>query len=66
MLDKFIATVGEERLAVAEERGLTFYQILTLASIVEREAVVDEERPIIAGVYQNRIDKIARGQARAC
>lgn len=59
MLDKFIATVGEERLAVAEERGLTFYQILTLASIVEREAVVDEERPIIAGVYQNRIDKIA-------
>lgn len=59
MLDKFIATVGEERLVVAEERGLTFYQILTLASIVEREAVVDEERPIIAGVYQNRIDKIA-------
>ncbi len=44
MLDKFIATVGEERLAVAEERGLTFYQVLTLASIVEREAVLDEER----------------------
>jgi len=59
MLDKFIATVGEERLAVAEERGLTFYQVLILASIVEREAVLDEERPLIAGVYQNRIDKIA-------
>jgi UPF0755 protein len=58
MLDKFIATVGEERLAVAEDRGLTFFQVLTLASIVEREAVLDEERALIAGVYQNRIDKI--------
>jgi UPF0755 protein len=58
MLDKFIATVGEERLAVPEERGLTFFEVLTLASIVEREAVLDAERALIAGVYQNRIDRI--------
>ncbi len=56
MLDKFIETVGEERLTVAQDRGLTFYQVLVLASIVEREAVVPEEKPLIAGVYQNRID----------
>ncbi len=56
MLDKFIATVGQDRLAVPAERGLDFYGVLTLASIVEREAVLDEERPLIAGVYQNRID----------
>jgi len=56
MLDGFIANVGEDRLAVPKERGLTFYQVLTLASIVEREAVLDDERPVIAGVYQNRID----------
>ena len=31
---------------------------MALASIVEREAMLDEERPIIAGVYQNRIDGI--------
>ena len=37
---------------------MTFYQILTLASIVEREAVLAEEKPTIAGVYQNRIDGI--------
>ena len=56
MLDKFYATVGADRLDVAKERGLSFYQVLALASIVEREAVLDDERAKIAGVYQNRMD----------
>jgi UPF0755 protein len=55
MLDQFVANVGEQRMNVPKERGMNFYQVLTLASIVEREAVLDEERPLIAGVYQNRI-----------
>ena len=55
MLDKFRVAVGDVRLAVPEERGLTFYQVLALASIVEREAIIDKERPLIAGVYQNRL-----------
>jgi len=58
MLDGFAAAVGEDRLDVPEARGLDFYEVMTLASIVEREAVLDEERPLIAGVYQNRIDKL--------
>ena len=36
--------------------GLSFYETVVLASIVEREAILDEDRPLIAGVYQNRID----------
>lgn len=35
--------------------NLTLHEILTLASIVEREAVVPEERPTIASVYLNRL-----------
>ncbi len=56
MLSAFYDTVGQARLDVPEKRGLTFYQVLTMASIVEREAVLDEERALIAGVYQNRLN----------
>jgi UPF0755 protein len=56
LLDQFAKVVGEDRMQVPDDRGLDFYQIVTLASIVEHEAIVAEERPIIAGVYQNRLD----------
>ena len=57
MLDQFLDQVGEERMAVPESRGMSFYDILKLGSIVEREAVIDDERPLIAGVYQNRLTR---------
>ena len=56
LLDRFEEVVTTERMTVPEERGMTFYEIVTLASIVEHEAIVDEERALIAGVYQNRLD----------
>jgi UPF0755 protein len=56
MLDAFYKQVGPDRMAVPASRGMTFYEILALGSIVEREAVLDDERWLIAGVYQYRID----------
>jgi len=43
-------------LALGDYRPMTLFDVITLASIVEREAVVAEERPIIASVYLNRLD----------
>ncbi len=57
LLDHFYVTVGNDLMNVPKARGMTFYQVLSLASIVEQEAVVDSERPLIAGAYQNRITK---------
>ena len=63
LLDQFLADVGEERMDVPASRGMTFYQVVTLASIVEHEAAPTRSGRCIAGVYQNRLDGL-RGVPR--
>ncbi|MFQ5341882.1 MAG: endolytic transglycosylase MltG [Anaerolineae bacterium] len=56
MLTNFGERFGPEMRQQARAQGLSIYQAVTLASIVEREAQIPEERTVIAGVFHNRID----------
>ncbi|HEV8638780.1 MAG TPA: endolytic transglycosylase MltG [Chloroflexota bacterium] len=55
MLTAFGQRVTASVTARARERGLTAHEMVTLASIVEREARLPAERPTIASVYLNRM-----------
>ncbi|MFN8456821.1 MAG: endolytic transglycosylase MltG [Anaerolineae bacterium] len=57
MLNQMSFQLPAEVTRLARQRGLTFHQLLTLASIVERETHLDEERPLIASVYLNRLKR---------
>jgi len=41
----------------AREIGMTQNEVITLASIIEKETSVDEERPVVSAVFHNRIRK---------
>lgn len=55
MVDKMREKYNEELMHRTFELGLTEREVLTIASIIEKEAVVDDERPIISAVYHNRL-----------
>ena len=57
MLKKFSEVYDADMRNQAAALNYTAFEMVTRASIVEREAKLDEERPIIAGVINNRLEE---------
>jgi UPF0755 protein len=66
LLQRMLQTWGERMgpfVTQARNKGVDFYDALIIASLVEREAKAGKDRPKIAGVYWNRLDKkVYKGQ----
>jgi len=60
MVDRFRAAYTSDLQAQAAAQGLTARQVVTIASLVEKETAQDHERALVAAVYRNRM-KIGMG-----
>jgi len=57
MTDQFRRKLPKDYERKARHLGLTVPQVITLASLIEREAKVNSERRLMAGVYYNRLKR---------
>ena len=55
MVTAFMKAMTPDLLEKADTRGLTVRQLITLASIVEKETGNKDERPLVSAVYSNRL-----------
>lgn len=63
MVKRFHSFWTAERERKREESGLTRHQIITLASMIEKETGATQERPLISSVFYNRLRKKMRLQS---
>ena len=63
MLESYNFFWNNKRISKAKKIGLSKQEVSVLASIVQKESIMKDERPRIAGVYLNRLKKRMRLQA---
>ena len=56
LLSNFNSKVTEEMRADMKDADISFAELITIASLVEREAKLDEERATVSSVIHNRLD----------
>jgi UPF0755 protein len=60
MVKRFWSVFKPEWKERAKTLGMTIHQVITLASIIEKETAVADERPIISSVFHNRLKRNMR------
>jgi UPF0755 protein len=55
MVERFLGAYTDDLKQQATAQGLTTRQVVTLASLVEKETGQEQERPLVAAVYRNRM-----------
>ncbi len=58
MIQNFEIKMKEEKIfEEIQKRGLSLYEVITLASLLEREAILYDDKRIIAGIIENRLHR---------
>ncbi len=68
MLDNFELKISEDIKKKASETDLSFDEIVTFASIIEREAATDGDYKLVSGIFHNRLNLVGEGDGylRSC
>ncbi len=57
MVDHLFGVIGPDLRSKAQEFGFNLHQVLTLASLIEKETGIPQERPLISAVFHRRLKR---------
>ena len=55
LLDQFVTETASLDMTYATAHNLTYYDVITLASLIEKETAASSERPLVSSVIYNRL-----------